>query len=236
VEVYNEKILIIDNEIETGQLLKRRLTNLGYNVILTLTVNDALVSFTRECFDLVIIDIILPKLDGYEICRKIRNTSKVPIILLSALGSIQNRIMGLDLGADDYIIKPFSPKELEARIRSVLRRCTIHHTPARKRKKNLEIGNLVINLNKRFVFKNNLEIKLTSIESNVLELLVNNAGKELSRTMILDNVWGYTPQRIVDTRIVDVHISRLRLKIEENPSDPDLIITVRGIGYVFLNS
>lgn len=236
MEVYNEKILIIDNEIETGQLLKRRLTNLGYNVILTLTVNDALVSFTRECFDLVIIDIILPKLDGYEICRKIRNTSKVPIILLSALGSIQNRIMGLDLGADDYIIKPFSPKELEARIRSVLRRCTIHHTPARKRKKNLEIGNLVINLNKRFVFKNNLEIKLTSIESNVLELLVNNAGKELSRTMILDNVWGYTPQRIVDTRIVDVHISRLRLKIEENPSDPDLIITVRGIGYVFLNS
>lgn len=236
MEVYNEKILIIDNEIETGQLLKRRLTNLGYNVILTLTVNDALVSFTRECFDLVIIDIILPKLDGYEICRKIRNTSKVPIILLSALGSIQNRIMGLDLGADDYIIKPFSPKELEARIRSVLRRCTIHHTLARKRKKNLEIGNLVINLNKRFVFKNNLEIKLTSIESNVLELLVNNAGKELSRTMILDNVWGYTPQRIVDTRIVDVHISRLRLKIEENPSDPDLIITVRGIGYVFLNS
>ncbi len=236
MEVYNEKILIIDNEIETGQLLKRRLTNLGYTVILTLTVNDALVSFTRECFDLVIIDIILPKLDGYEICRKIRNTSKVPIILLSALGSIQNRIMGLDLGADDYIIKPFSPKELEARIRSVLRRYTIHHILARKGKKNLEIGNLVINLNKRFVFKNNLEIKLTSIESNVLELLVNNAGKELSRTMILDNVWGYTPQRIVDTRIVDVHISRLRSKIEENPSDPDLIITVRGIGYVFLNS
>ena len=112
MEVYNEKILIIDNEIETGQLLKRRLTNLGYNVILTLTVNDALVSFTRECFDLVIIDIILPKLDGYEICRKIRNTSKVPIILLSALGSIQNRIMGLDLGANNYIKKTFSQKEL----------------------------------------------------------------------------------------------------------------------------
>lgn len=237
MEVYNEKILIIDNETETSQLLRARLTILGYNIVLTATVDDALVYFNKECFDLVIIDIILPRLDGYEICSKIRNISKVPIILLSALTNIQNRIMGLELGADDYILKPFSPKELEARIRSVLRRYSINNkTPAKKKKKIFKIGDLIIDLNTKLVLKNNLKVKLTSIEFSVLELLVNNAGKSLSRTIILDNVWGYTPQRIVDTRIIDVHISRLRSKLEENSSDPDLIITVRGIGYMFLEN
>lgn len=237
MEVYNEKILIIDNETETSQLLRARLTILGYNIVLTATVDDALVYFNKECFDLVIIDIILPRLDGYEICSKIRNISKVPIILLSALTNIQNRIMGLELGADDYILKPFSPKELEARIRSVLRRYSIYNqTSAKKKKKIFKIGDLIIDLNTKLVLKNNLKVKLTSIEFSVLELLVNNAGKTLSRTVILDNVWGYTPQRIVDTRIIDVHISRLRSKLEENSSEPDLIITVRNVGYMFLEN
>jgi OmpR family response regulator RpaB len=144
--------------------------------------------------------------------------------------------MGLDSGADDYIIKPFSPKELESRIRSVLRRFNSNNsTSSKKNKIVLKTNNLVINLNTRQVSKNGLVIKLTNIECNILELLINNHGKKLSRSMILNNVWGYIPQRIVDTRIVDVHIARLRSKIEEDAANPDLIITERGVGYVFLS-
>jgi OmpR family response regulator RpaB len=237
VETYNEKILVIYREIEIAQFLRTRFTTLGYDVLLTLNAKEALIFFTKERFDLVIIDIILSKLDGYEICRKIRESSKVPIILLSALGNIKNRVLGLELGADDYIIKPFSPKELEARVKSVLRRHNNYsQISVRKKEKILEIGSLIIDLNTKIVSKNGVEVKLTIIEYNILKLLINNAGKQLSRATILDNVWGYAPQRIVDTRIVDVHIARLRSKIEDDTSNPDLITTVRGRGYIFLNN
>ena len=237
METYNEKILVICREIEVAQLLQTRFTTLGYDVLLTLNAKEAFISFTKDRFDLVIIDIILSKLDGYEICRKIRESSKVPIILLSALGNIKNRVMGFELGADDYIIKPFSPKELEARVKSILRRHNNYsQISGRKNKKIFEIGCLIIDLNTKIVSKNGMKVKLTTIEYNVLELLINNAGKLLSRAAILDNVWGYAPQRIVDTRIVDVHIARLRSKIEEDTSNPYLITTVRGKGYIFLNN
>jgi OmpR family response regulator RpaB len=175
---------------------------------------------------------MLPKIDGYGVCRELRKESKVPIIMLTALGGISDRVTGLELGADDYVIKPFSPKELEARIRSVLRRTQKPVT----QKVNSEIfymGNLKIDTLKRQVFKSNRRIKLTGTEFNLLELLINRAGERLTRTLILDTIWGYIPERYVDTRLVDVHISRLRSKLEEDPSNPDLILTARGTGYMF---
>ena len=177
---------------------------------------------------------MLPKLDGYEVCRQIRKKSQIPIIILTSLSNISNRILGLELGADDYVVKPFSPKELEVRITSAIRRSNLKtQTFIKNKKQILKISNMIIDRDGRKIIKNNLEIKPTNIEYNILELLIENAGKELSRAIILDNIWGYTPERYVDTRIVDVHISRLRAKIEDDPRNPDLILTARGIGYKF---
>lgn len=232
--VYNEKLLIVDSDESIRKVLATRLTTLGYKVLTASNGKDALHIFDKEDLDMVILDIVLPKLDGYEICQKLRRKSQIPIIILSSLNSMSDRILGLELGADDYIIKPFSPKELEVRIRSLLRR-TITYTQPRPQKKqySLSIGNLVIDLQKQQVFRNHFKINLTTIEFSLFELLLKNAGNQLSRSEILDNIWGYTPERDVDTRIVDVHISRLRSKLEEDPSNPDLIITIRGIGYMF---
>jgi OmpR family response regulator RpaB len=145
--------------------------------------------------------------------------------------------MGLELGADDYVMKPFSPKELEARIRSVLRRVDVKRevTNDTSSQTVLQIGTLSIDTNKRQVFKGSKRVKLTGMEFNLLELLVTKAGERLSRSVILDLVWGYTPERYLDTRVVDVHISRLRSKLEEDPSNPDYILTARGTGYMFQN-
>jgi OmpR family response regulator RpaB len=232
--VYNKKILVVNNEVEISKLLSVRLTNLGYKVFLAFSGKEALISFSQDQPDLIIIDIILPILDGYEVCRKIRENSQIPIIILTSLNNISDRVQSLALGADDYITKPFSPQELEARIKALFRRTNPSHETLTKRKKHIfHVGNLIIDRNRKIILKNNSAIKLTNIEFNVLELLLENTGNYLSRTKILDNIWGYTPERHVDTRIVDVHISRLRAKIEENPRTPDLIITARGKGYKF---
>jgi len=232
VENYNEKILIIDNDPIVRQVLSARLSSLGYTVLVSSTGKTALGFFERESPDLVILDIALSKFDGYEMCRKIREEAKTPIIILTALGNLSNRLLGFNVGADDYILKPFSPKELEVRIRSILNR-TKKGALQKKELYFLSIGGLVIDPNKKYVFKNGVKIKLTTFEFSLLDLLIKNAGESLSRKSILDNVWGYTPERQVDTRVVDVHISRLRAKIEEDSSNPDLILTSRGIGYKF---
>ena len=233
--MYNEKILIVDDELTIRQILETRLSIRGYNVVLAANGEEALALFRKEEPNLVILDIMLPKIDGYEVCSEIRKESQVPIIMLTALGDISDRVMGLELGADDYVMKPFSPKELEARIRSVLRRTQSKSvTMVTNTNKNiLQIGTLAIDTNKRQVFKGTQRIKLTGMEFNLLELLVTKAGERLSRSTILDLVWGYTPERYLGTRVVDVHISRLRSKLEEDPSNPDLIITARGTGYMF---
>lgn len=235
MEIYNEKILVVDDELNIRQILETRLSIRGYTVILAENGEEALYLFRKEQPNLVILDIMLPKIDGYEVCSEIRKESQVPIIMLTALGDISDRVLGLELGADDYVMKPFSPKELEARIRSVLRRTEVAGTRTKKNtnKRILQIGALAIDTNKRQVFKGTERIKLTGMEFNLLELLVTKAGERLSRSMILDRVWGYTPERFLDTRVVDVHISRLRSKLEEDPSNPDLIITARGTGYMF---
>jgi len=233
VDIFNEKLLIVDSDENLQQILKTRFTKLGFNVFSAFNGEFALAIFDEEQPDLVILDVMLPKLDGYEVCRVIRKKSQTPILILTSLSDTTDCVMGLELGADDYIIKPFSPNELEARLYAALRRSRNHIQAIPKKSKFLTIGNLVIDTNKKQVVKNSRTIKLTSIEFSLLELLIENAGKKLSRLTILDNIWGYTPERYVDNRIVDVHISRLRSKLEENSSSPDLILTVRGTGYMF---
>ena len=178
----------------------------------------------------------MPKMDGYGVTREIRRTSDVPIIILTALGDVSERITGLELGADDYVIKPFSPKELEARVKAVLRRTNTKEAmiPASKTAKNvITTGNIRIDTARRQVFRKNERIRLTGMEFSLLELLVNNSGQAYSRNEILQHVWSYPPDHRIDTRVVDVHISRLRSKLETDPANPELILTARGIGYMF---
>lgn len=226
-------LLIISDEKTLPRLLKQRFTTVGYQVLVASDGSSALEIINQEFPNLVIIDILLSKQDGFEVCRFIRKASSIPIILISSLTNVSDRIIGLELGADDYITKPFSPQELEARIRSVLRRTTAQKNNLTYNKQQFYFGTLFIDLNTKQIQKNNVNIKLTGIEFNLLQLLITNAGKNLSRIDILNNVWGYTPERLIDLRVVDVHISRLRRKLEDNPKTPELILTIRGAGYRF---
>nr|YP_009397545.1 putative transcriptional regulator OmpR [Dasyclonium flaccidum]ARW66731.1 putative transcriptional regulator OmpR [Dasyclonium flaccidum] len=229
-----EKILIVDDETSIRRILETRLSMIGYEVISACDGEEALSIFRKEYPNLVVLDVMMPKLDGYGVCQELRKESDVPIIILTALGDVSDRITGLELGADDYIVKPFSPKELEARIRCVLRRIdkiTINSSIPSSGV--ISIGLLKIDTNKRQVYKKNERVRLTGMEFSLLELLISKAGEAFSRASILQEVWGYTPERHVDTRVVDVHISRLRAKLEDDPSNPDLILTARGTGYLF---
>ena len=229
-----EKILIVDNEVLICQTLELRLTIRGYQIYTALSGEQALEIFQREHPDLVILEIMLPGVNGYEVCHELRKKSNVPIIILTALGDISDRVRGLEFGADDYIIKPFSPKELEARILSVLRRISkLPPSIETQQKAIIKISNLTVDLNKRYVKKEGRKIHLTDMEFNFLEILITNAGQLLTRKLILTNVWNYIPERYVDTRVVDVYISRLRAKLEDDPHNPDLILTARGTGYMF---
>nr|YP_009294152.1 regulatory component of sensory transduction system [Hildenbrandia rubra]AOM67394.1 regulatory component of sensory transduction system [Hildenbrandia rubra] len=229
-----EKILIVDDENSIRKILETRLSAIGYIVVSASDGEEALSMFHRENPSLIILDIMMPKLDGYGVCQEIRKESDIPIIMLTALGDISDRITGLELGADDYIVKPFSPKELEARIKSVLRRTEKISIAANIPTSGIiNIGFLRVDTNKKQAYKNNTRVRLTGMEFSLLELLVSRAGAPFSRASILQEVWGYLPERHVDTRVVDVHISRLRAKLEDDPSNPDLILTARGTGYLF---
>ena len=160
-------------------------------------------------------------------------TSVRLIVMLTALGDVADRITGLELGADDYVVKPFSPKELEARIRCVLRRIGKEGAAGIPNSGLIQINDIRIDTNKRQVFRGDERIRLTGMEFSLLELLVGRSGEPFSRGEILKEVWGYTPERHVDTRVVDVHISRLRSKLEDDPANPELILTARGTGYLF---
>ena len=234
MDINKERILVVDDEASIRRILETRLSMIGFNVITAADGEEALLILKRETPNLIILDVMMPKLDGYGVCQEILKESDVPIIMLTALGDVADRITGLELGADDYVIKPFSPKELEARIRSLLRRLRkTNLTPGIPDSGIIRIGFLTIDTNKRQVYKNNTKIRLTGMEFSLLELLVGKSGQAFSRAEILQEVWGYTPERHVDTRVVDVHISRLRAKLEDDPSNPDLILTARGTGYLF---
>jgi OmpR family response regulator RpaB len=226
------KILIADSDIHICHIVTTKLFHSGYNVLTAANGKEALLLFQTEQPDLVILDLMLPKISGYQVCRKIRNFSTIPIIILTALNDITNRLISLDLGADDYITKPFISNELQARIQVILRRV---HKPTYSYSSQIQIGTLKIDFNRKCVIKNNIPIRLTIIELNLLQFLINKRGEQLTRASILNHIWGYTPERASDARVVDVYISRLRIKIEKNARNPNLIKTIRGIGYMFQN-
>ena len=230
------RLLLAEDEAAMSEALKDILTYHKYQVDTVDNGEDALAYAQVGEYDGIILDIMMPKMDGYGVCREVRRTSDVPIIILTALGDVSERITGLELGADDYVVKPFSPKELEARVKAVLRRTNNRETvaPTGKVTKNvITTGNIKIDTARRQVFRKNERIRLTGMEFSLLELLVNNSGQAYSRNEILQYVWAYPPDHRIDTRVVDVHISRLRSKLETDPANPELILTARGIGYMF---
>jgi OmpR family response regulator RpaB len=227
-----ETILVVDDEASIRRILETRLSMIGYNVVTACDGTEALELFPNCMPDLVVLDVMMPKLDGYGVCQELRKESDVPIVMLTALGDVADRITGLELGADDYVVKPFSPKELEARIRCVLRRVEKEAIAGIPNSGVIQVSDLRIDTNKRQVFRNDERIRLTGMEFSLLELLVSRQENRLTVGKSQE-VWGYTPERHVDTRVVDVHISRLRSKLEDDPANPELILTARGTGYLF---
>jgi len=229
------KILIVDDEASIRRILETRFKMLGYDTATASDGEEAIQVFEQFQPDLLILDIMMPRLDGYGVTKELRKSHDIPIIILTALGDVSERITGLELGADDYVVKPFSPKELEARVKCILRRTVSRNgTAAVKENSNvIQLGQIKIDMAKRQVFKKNQRVRLTGMEFSLLELLVGNSGHPFTRAEILQYVWSYPQDHRIDTRVVDVHISRLRSKLENDISNPELILTARGIGYMF---
>ena len=231
------KILVADDEANIRRILETRLAMQGHEVVAACNGAEALELFRGFEPDLVVLDVMMPELDGFAVVERIRAQSEVPIILLTALGDVADRITGLQLGADDYMVKPFSPKELEARIRCVIRRASSGQGAGSNGNGRaahvVVVGDLSVDFNRRQAFRNDERIRLTGMEFNLLELLISRSGEPISRLDMLENVWGYKPERSSDSRVVDVHISRLRAKLEHDPENPELILTARGMGYMF---
>lgn len=235
MEHHKQKILVVDDEASIRRILETRLSMIGYEVITAANGEEALDIFHHQPLDLIILDVMMPELDGYGVCQALRKETDIPIIMLTALADVADRITGLELGADDYMVKPFSPKELESRIRCILRRAEKQNTSSVSTSRVIQVNFLRIDTNKRQVHKNDQLIPLTYMEFNLLELLVSRPGEAISRPEIMEKVWGYTPESFNDTRVVDVQISHLRDKLQEDSSQPEFILTVRGIGYAFQN-
>jgi OmpR family response regulator RpaB len=232
------RILVADDEANIRRILKTRLEMQGHELALAENGAEALELFRGFEPDLVVLDVMMPELDGFAVTERIRAQSEVPIILLTALNEVADRITGLELGADDYIVKPFSPKELEARIRSVMRRSATMAGSAPgagggRSSHVVVVGDLSLDFCKRQAHRGNERIRLTGMEFNLLELLISRCGEPISRLDMLEKVWGYKPERASDSRVVDVHVSRLRAKLEDDPENPELILTARGMGYMF---
>ncbi len=225
-----KKILIVDDEDHIRELLKFNLEKNGYIVYMA---NDGLegLKLAREKqVDLILLDLMLPGMDGFEVCKEIRKDniiSNVPIIMLTAKSEEIDKILGLELGADDYITKPFSIRELSARIKALLRRSNVKYD-----NEVLRFGNITLNLQTREVLKNGGKLDFTLKEFEVLKLLIQNKGKILTREILLDKIWGY--EYVGETRTVDVHIRHIRKKIEEDDKNPIYIQTIRGVGYKFI--
>ena len=225
------KILVVDDEPSITKSIQYSLEKEGYTVIVTDNGIDAVEIAKKESPDLVILDLGLPGLDGYEVCRIIRNSMPVPILILTAKGEEIDKVVGLEIGADEYVTKPFSLRELQARIKALLRLVARHKVAKIQEPERIEIGDLVIDCTRHEVILEGKLILLTLKEFELLKLLALNANKVLSREYLIEQVWGYDFSG--EGRTVDVHIHWLREKIEKDPNNPIRIQTVRGVGYRF---
>jgi DNA-binding response OmpR family regulator len=226
------RILLVDDEEAILKLLRFPLEKEGYTVVTARDGEEAIETFDRERFDLVILDIMLPGLDGLEVCRRIRAQSIVPIIMLTARSEEIDRVLGLEIGADDYITKDrFSLREFRSRVRAQLRRSEMARSAVAAKHDLLKVDELEIDLLKRNVVVRGDKVDLTYIEFEILKTLVSHPGRVYSRQLLLQLVWGDSDYR--DARTVDVHIRHLREKLEKDPKDPEFIFTVRNIGYKF---
>lgn len=219
------EILILEDDFAIAMGLEYSLKNEGYAVTVCNTVAQAKEAIEKNKFSLYILDLTLPDGNGYDVCKLIKSQGDLPVIFLTAFDDEVNVVMGLELGADDYISKPFRIKELLARIKSVLRRYTNDSNDGK-----IQIKNIKINTNEARVFKNGKEIVLTAMEYRLLLILINNRGKILSRNQLLEEIWDVSGDFVNDNTLT-VYIKRLRDKIEDEPDNPQIVKTVRGIGY-----
>jgi DNA-binding response OmpR family regulator len=223
------RILLVDDEQSIQTLLSYPLRKDGYHVTSAQDGREALQRFEEARFDLVILDLMLPKLDGVEVCRELRSRSQVPIIMLTAKGSETDKVAGLEVGADDYITKPFSMREFRSRVKAALRRSRMGGEPDGE--ETIDHGELKIDFGRRMVTLREEEVRVTYVEFEILGALARSPGRVLSRETLLEHVWGDSEYR--DPRTVDVHIRHLREKLESDPKDPEFLFTVRGVGYRF---
>ena len=223
-------ILLVDDEDSIQKLLAYPLEREGYRVLQARDGVEALEQFASERVDLVVLDIMLPKLDGLEVCKRLRAESEVPIIMLTARDDELDKVLGLELGADDYITKPFSIREFRSRVRALLRRAAV----SRQFDEDGEVisaQGLTIDLARRVVEFGGNRVQLTYVEFELLRILASHPGRVYSRRMLLEALWGGADYR--EPRTIDVHVRHLREKLERDPADPEYILTVRGVGYRF---
>jgi len=224
------RILLVDDEQSIQTLLSYPLRKDGYHVTSALDGSEALRRFEEGRFDLVILDLMLPQMGGVEVCRQLRSRSQVPIIMLTAKGSETDKVAGLEVGADDYITKPFSMREFRSRVKAALRRSRMGGAELGDEGA-IESGELTIDFDRRMVTLRGAEIAVTYVEFEILGALARSPGKVLTRETLLEHVWGDSEYR--DPRTVDVHIRHLREKLEQDPKQPEFLFTVRGVGYRF---
>jgi DNA-binding response OmpR family regulator len=224
------RILLVDDEQSIQTLLSYPLRKDGYHVTSALDGSEALRRFEEGRFDLVILDLMLPQLNGVEVCRQLRSRSQVPIIMLTAKGSETDKVAGLEVGADDYITKPFSMREFRSRVKAALRRSRMA-AGIQDDGGSIEGGDLTIDFDRRMVTLAGEEVKVTYVEFEILGALARSPGRVLTRETLLEHVWGDSDYR--DPRTVDVHIRHLREKLEQDPKEPEYLFTVRGVGYRF---
>ncbi|MFW5473745.1 response regulator [Knoellia sp. CPCC 206450] len=222
------RILVVEDEVSFSDPLSYLLRKEGYEVSVAENGNDALVEFDSAGADLVLLDLMLPGLSGVDVCRSLRQKSAVPIIMLTAKDSEIDKVVGLELGADDYVTKPYSSRELLARIKAVLRRLS---EPEELLPTTLEAGPVRMDVERHVVTVGGSTTQLPLKEFELLEMLLRNAGRVLTRMQLIDRVWG--SDYVGDTKTLDVHVKRLRAKVEPDPAQPQHIVTVRGLGYKF---
>jgi DNA-binding response OmpR family regulator len=224
-------ILLVDDEESVRKVLTFPLERDGFRVVQAADGEEALQRFGESGPDLVVLDIMLPKLDGLEVCKRLRATSQVPIIMLTARDDELDKVIGLELGADDYITKPFSIREFRSRVRALLRRARVSQTASDEPAERLEADGLVIDIPRRSVEVRGEPVQLTYVEFELLRTLAAQPGRVYSRRMLLEALWGGADYR--EPRTIDVHVRHLREKLERDPADPEYILTVRGVGYRF---